>query len=147
MKERIAADLMNSKITMIKDLNISLSVLTTCWQELDKTLMALEDSIDIDNLCLDSAHSKKKKKSNLVTSREWKILYCTKLQGSISVKNRTKNHESNTKITARSVESSRRALYLIQLYISIGNRGSGLLSVTSHYQYSLCLCHTVTSEG
>ena len=48
MKERIAADLINSKITMIKDLNISLSVLTTCWQELDKTLMALEDSIDIE---------------------------------------------------------------------------------------------------
>ena len=48
MKERIAADLINSKITMINDLNISLSVLTTCWQELDKTLMALEDSIDIE---------------------------------------------------------------------------------------------------
>ena len=48
MKERIAADLINSKITMIKELNISLSVLTTCWQELDKTLMALEDSIDIE---------------------------------------------------------------------------------------------------
>jgi hypothetical protein len=42
MKERNAGDLISSKVTMIKDLNISLSVLTTCWQELDKTLMLLE---------------------------------------------------------------------------------------------------------
>jgi hypothetical protein len=49
MKERNAGDLISSKVTMIKDLNISLSVLTTCWQELDKTLMLLEDDIDIEN--------------------------------------------------------------------------------------------------
>ena len=29
----------------------------------------------------------------------------------MSVKNKTENHESNTKITAQNVESSRRALY------------------------------------
>ena len=49
MKERNAGDLISIKVTMIKDLNISLSVLTTCWQELDKTLMLLEDDIDIEN--------------------------------------------------------------------------------------------------
>ena len=47
MKERNAGDLMSSKVTMIKDLNISLSVLTTCWQELDKTLITLEEDVDI----------------------------------------------------------------------------------------------------
>lgn len=49
MKERNAGDLMSNKVTMIKDLNISLSVLTNCWQELDKTLMTLEDDVDIEN--------------------------------------------------------------------------------------------------
>ena len=48
MKERVVAEQINSKITMIKDLNISLSVLTTCWQDLDKTLLLLEESIDIE---------------------------------------------------------------------------------------------------
>ena len=43
MNEQNAGDLMSSKETMIKDLNISLSMLTTCWQELDKTLLLLED--------------------------------------------------------------------------------------------------------
>ena len=52
---------------------------------------------------------KKKKKSNHVTLLEKK--FSTKLHGSISDKNRTKNHESNTKITAQNVESRRRALY------------------------------------
>ena len=32
------------------------------------------------------------------------------MQGSMSEKNRIKNHESNTKITAQNVESSRRAI-------------------------------------
>ena len=49
MKERNAGDFISSKLTIIKDLNISLSVLTACWQELDKTLMLLEDDIDIEN--------------------------------------------------------------------------------------------------
>ena len=52
---------------------------------------------------------KKKKKSDHVTLLEKK--FSTKLHGQISDKNRTKNHESNTKITAQNVESSRRALY------------------------------------
>ena len=37
--------------------------------------------------------------------------FSTKLEGSISDKNRTKNHESNTGITTQNVEFSRRALY------------------------------------
>jgi hypothetical protein len=48
MKERNAADVMDSRVTMIKDLNISLSVLNTCWQDMDKTVMTLEDAEDID---------------------------------------------------------------------------------------------------
>jgi hypothetical protein len=48
MKERNPADVMDSRVTMIKDLNISLSVLNTCWQDMDKTVMTLEDAEDID---------------------------------------------------------------------------------------------------
>ena len=48
----------------------------------------------------------------------------------MSGKNRTKNHELNTKITARNVESSRRALYLIQLY---KYRESGLGTALSNF--------------
>ena len=38
--------------------------------------------------------------------------FSSKLQGSMSVKNRSKNHESNTEITAQNVKSSRRAVVL-----------------------------------
>lgn len=47
MKERNIGDLRSSKITMLKDLNIALSVLSTSWQELDKTMMNLEDDPDL----------------------------------------------------------------------------------------------------
>ena len=42
-------------------------------------------------------------------------LQCTKLHGSISDKNRTENHESNTKITTQNVEPSRLALHQYRL--------------------------------
>ena len=54
---------------------------------------------------------KKKKKKNLTMLTLLEKKFSTKLHGQISDKNRTKNHESNTKITAQNVESSRRALY------------------------------------
>jgi hypothetical protein len=55
MKDRNAADVMSSKVTMIKDLNESLSVLNNCWQAMDKTVQSLEDDVDIDTNQLRSA--------------------------------------------------------------------------------------------
>ena len=47
--------------------------------------------------------------SNLITLLEKKQLQSCKF--SMSDKNRSKNHESNTKITSQNVEFSRRSLY------------------------------------
>ena len=47
MTERNLGDSKSGKITMLKDLNITLSVLNTTWAELDNRIVALEDDNDV----------------------------------------------------------------------------------------------------
>lgn len=47
MKERNLGDSKSGKITILKDLNIALSVLNTTWAELDNKIVALEDDNDV----------------------------------------------------------------------------------------------------
>jgi hypothetical protein len=47
MKERNLGDLKSSKVTMLKDLTIALSVLNATWIEMDDKIAALEDDDDL----------------------------------------------------------------------------------------------------
>ena len=94
---------------------------------------------------------KKKKKSDHVTLLEKK--FSTKLHGQISDKNRTKNHESNTKITAQNVESSRRALYKKLentqhlTFREISHEDEGLYYLPKRYVYVCVLCIYVSVQS
>lgn len=48
MKLRREDELKSQAISMRKDLNLSLAVLHSTWHELDKILIALEDSVDFE---------------------------------------------------------------------------------------------------
>ena len=48
MKERNLGDSRSSKVTMLKDLTIALSVLNTTWIEMDNKIVALEDDNNLD---------------------------------------------------------------------------------------------------
>ena len=47
MKERNCGHVRANQVTMLKELNIALSVQTTSWFELDKTVMLLEEDPNV----------------------------------------------------------------------------------------------------